>query len=275
MMRDVVQHLDFNGEYCVDNPGRLFTSCLTLGRGAGELELEIRVGEPIHFVPVAEAVMRLVSRIEPLVSTYTLYDIAMNGVIGTHDNMHRRLARLRKLHRIVVAMGDYKDRYWIDADDVFAPVLDLLGLVIDAMESFRNSVRRVRDRVHEFVYPLLRRSLDVLVRPVVVYAMESDDGTSVWITATPYATYRKPKRQQYTIEPRYELGIQNRRIYRTWYMTREQALRFTMEMQRRRCRRYPWLSECRSEQIPDDELATLIDWFLETIEHPLQLDAWC
>ena len=74
--------------------------------------------------------------------------------LGTHNRMDRTLARLKKF--MYIARQESAE---LPFTDLFRLVFRDLNNIIDILEYYKDDVHRVRDKVHELVYPVLRDTL--------------------------------------------------------------------------------------------------------------------
>jgi len=88
--------------------------------------------------------------------------------IGTHSSMNRTLARLRKLRYIMSHYNAVSHVAVVSLDKLFVNITRDLDRAINALMFFKGEYHRVRDRVHQLVYPILRKTLERLLY-VTVY----------------------------------------------------------------------------------------------------------
>ena len=90
-----------------------------------------------------------------------LVDVVISDLVllrGTHSAKDRCIARLRKLVRILEDTYVRPDVWVTDVGSLLG--LDKLREYIEVLEAFRNEYHRVRDKVHELLYPHLRSELE-------------------------------------------------------------------------------------------------------------------
>ena len=97
--------------------------------------------------------------VSKLVDVVVEYD--MSQFVSTHSVMSRRVARLRKLLRIIDSMW-CEDVAFISLSAILKPVVKRLETAVEILEHFSNHVLRDRDRVHTFIYPYIMQLLTVL-----------------------------------------------------------------------------------------------------------------
>ena len=102
--------------------------------------------------------------VDNLVDLFIEYDMAQFA--ATHSAMDRRLARLRKLLRILGSITfDVRTPsgvYSASLAKLFDPVTERIEKVLSILEFYRGKVHRDRDRVHEFLHPVIVSLLNVL-----------------------------------------------------------------------------------------------------------------
>jgi len=98
----------------------------------------------------------------------------LEHLLGTHHAMDRTLARLKKLRYIM------RNR-WITGnpaltyDKIFLNTSKRLDRVISAMDHFKGDYHRVRDRVHQLLYPILRKTLEQYLTVKIYYKTQRWD----------------------------------------------------------------------------------------------------
>jgi hypothetical protein len=102
-----------------------------------------------------------------LFKLYIEYDIEHCGFTGTHMNMDRRIARLKKLLRLLeeyhVSLPSWCGPcYSISFRELLYPLTEPLWELSIILSRF-NDIHRIRDKIHEFIYPILRWRLDSLM----------------------------------------------------------------------------------------------------------------
>jgi len=103
-----------------------------------------------------------------LIDLYLSYDMPM--FISTHSAMTRRIQRLEKLLKIIgsiscdvrVPYGDYDMPTPVFLDRLLEPFINRIRDIIIVLKHFKDHFHRDRDKVHQFVYPILRNLLDAL-----------------------------------------------------------------------------------------------------------------
>lgn len=101
-----------------------------------------------------------------MVGLYALYDL--QSFVSTHHAMNRRIARLNKLLRILdKTYLEFGGSRWcvVPYSRVVEPLYTILKNIVLALEHVRGSVHRFRDKVHEFVFPVLQTVLELLMSP--------------------------------------------------------------------------------------------------------------
>jgi len=113
--------------------------------------------------------------------------------IGTHSEMDRTLSRLYKL-RYIISQQDIKTYPPIEYEDLFKCIVEDYDRILNALSFFKESFHRVRDRVHELIYPIIRKTLERFLYVRVYYKFFSNRGDEVYIKCEfEYPMYRKPE----------------------------------------------------------------------------------
>lgn len=160
-----------------------------------------------RFAELYKCLTRIHPVVSRLVTIYEEYDLPQ--FTSTHNAMTRRVARLRKLVRILENLTCEKDHYILAIGKVLRPVTDRLRRAIELLEFFKGEYHRDRDRVHEYTYPYILSLLETL----------KDDWVMVLHTYT--AIPRIELVARINTEPRIELEIETT----TFMTTRELPLR--------------------------------------------------
>ncbi len=130
-------------------------------------DLVIEVDDVVTFLDLCRELRKVRPIVGKLVNVYVEYDLPQ--WVSTHSAMARRVARLKKLLRILdemylkISVGNRG--LLVSVGNLLQPVTARLREIVEVLEFFRDEVHRVRDRVHTFVYPALLSLFDVLRRP--------------------------------------------------------------------------------------------------------------
>ena len=122
-------------------------------------ELLIEVGSFRDLVGLVRCLTKLKSVVSKLVDVIVEYD--MSQFVSTHGAMSRRVARLRKLLRIIDSMC-CEDTWIVSLGAILKPVTKRLENAIEILKHFDGYVHRDRDRVHTFMYPYIMQLLGIL-----------------------------------------------------------------------------------------------------------------
>jgi len=130
--------------------------------------IEIEVDDVVTLYDLCKCLRDVKPVVDRLVGLYLSYDMAR--FISTHDAMTRRVRRLEKLLRVVGSItckvrephGDYEVGVPVSLDRLLAPAIERVRDVIAILKHFEGYEHRRRDKVHQFVYPVLANALNTL-----------------------------------------------------------------------------------------------------------------
>jgi len=151
--------------------------------------VEIYVDDVITLYDLYKCLCSVKPVVDRLIDLYLLYDMRM--FISTHDAMTRRIQRLEKLLRIIGSIscevreprGDYDATVFVFLDKLLEPVISKIREIIVILKHFKGYFHRDRDKVHQFVYPVLRNLLDTLQRSWSVVLKTYHGGERIMLVA--------------------------------------------------------------------------------------------
>lgn len=142
------------GEHaCVCLSSEDFYSSSVFGR------LLVEAGSFHDLVYMTKCLAKNKAIVSKLVDVVVEYD--MSQFASTHSVMSRRVARLRKLLRIINSMW-CEDTGFVSLGAILKPVTKRLENAIEILKHFDGYVHRDRDRVHTFIYPYIMQLLTTL-----------------------------------------------------------------------------------------------------------------
>ena len=134
-------------------------------------DLVVETSDPRAFYTLYKGLRKVVPVVESLVRVTKAYD--MPQFISTHSCMDRRVARLMKLLKILDSLWLevdtlYSGRYCVSFKQLARPAVEVLEHVLRVLEYFKGRYHRSRDRVHQYLYPVILSVLDTLREVKVV-----------------------------------------------------------------------------------------------------------
>jgi len=115
----------------------------------------------------------------------------INHFIGTHNSMNRTVFRLCKL-RYIISQKDVVKYSPLGFNKLFTAILEDYDRAINALLFFKGDHHRVRDKVHELMYPIIRGILERFLTVRVYYRMYSRRFSNVYIKCVfRYQMYRE------------------------------------------------------------------------------------
>ena len=166
-------------------------------------DLIVETGDPRAFYTLYRGLRKVMPVVGSLVRLTKAYD--MQQFISTHSCMDRRIARLRKLLRILDSISLevdtlYSGRCYVTVKQLAKPVIEVLEDVLRVLQHFRGEYHRVRDRVHQYLYPIILTVLDSLGEgfKVVLKPWYSPLGVNVKYVATHEGGIKLEIRTQYS-----------------------------------------------------------------------------
>ncbi len=123
---------------------------------------------------------------------------------GTHSAMNRYVARLAKLIRVLEGSTltlEGRGYHIISFLDMFPKAKSELKAALTVLTRYRDSYHRVRDRVHELMYPIIRRALEDLMAITIVHRVDEGYHRKVFLV-------HKAEANPYTLEYRVETELQ-------------------------------------------------------------------
>jgi len=135
-------------------------------------EWVIEVNDPQAFLSYIDFLNKW-TQLSKLIDIYIKYDLPQ--LVSTHNAMDRRVERLRKLIKLLrnsfIDIKSYEGTcYSVSLADLMYPIITELDEIVKLLEMYKNSIHRIRDRVHSYVYPYLRQLLEALMDPMIFYS---------------------------------------------------------------------------------------------------------
>jgi len=153
--------------------------------------IEIDVDDVITLYDLYKCLCNVKPVVDRLVDLYLSYDMRM--FISTHDAMTRRVQRLEKLLKIIGSIScDVREPYRdydmstptpIFLDRLLDPVISRIEDIITILKHFEEYVHRYRNKVHQFVYPVLRNLLGTLQNSWDVVLTTHHGGMKIMLVA--------------------------------------------------------------------------------------------
>ena len=161
-------------------------------------------------------------RIKNLLMFYLEYDLPR--FVSTHASMDRRIARLKKLLKIlenenITPWIDIGDNYFLNNSTIFfRKILDHLDFsdILSILDAYRNEFHRVRDKVHQYLYPILKRNLEHFWTLKGIYAKRDVELeiSSALLSSEPEYHIKSKKHSDYLKKKQF-YEILNKMIYRS------------------------------------------------------------
>ena len=109
---------------------------------------------------------------------YLEYD--MPQFVSTHNAMDRRLARLKKLINLFFHdLIRVNNITYVPLKDILTREYETLRRIIMILDAFNNEIHRIRDKIHSFIYPILRREIEKLLKIEVHYIWNRKYGENI------------------------------------------------------------------------------------------------
>ncbi|MEM0325815.1 MAG: hypothetical protein QW733_02115 [Desulfurococcaceae archaeon] len=104
-----------------------------------------------------------IDRYYPLIDALTDVLIKdLDRLLGVHKNKNKVIARFRKFTKLMREIEGWVEAGTVSLYDLFEEYIDELEKYIKAMDAVRYDKHRVRDRVHNLLYPYLKQCLQQL-----------------------------------------------------------------------------------------------------------------